>query len=82
MNILPDLSDVMKKRSYYDDDQAGGMNVILDKVQGYLSPMPAWAESVSHLIVQQPKEGFRQAYANLTSDLHYLHSVIQYPGHL
>ena len=55
VNVLPNLSEVMRKRAFYDADQAAGMNIILDKTQGFVGEMPMWATPIMQLLQEKPK---------------------------
>jgi transglutaminase-like putative cysteine protease len=44
IEVSGELDDVMRKAATYDAKNANAMNVLLDRAQGFVAPMPAYAE--------------------------------------
>ena len=75
LTLLPDLTPILKKQPFYDADNEAAMNILLDKMQGTVYPLPAWVKPVRQLLKQQPYNAFVQARAGLISDLHQLYLI-------
>jgi CRP-like cAMP-binding protein len=50
IEVHPDLADVMCKTPTYDAKNADGMNVLLDRAQGYVAPVAAYAVQAEHAL--------------------------------
>ncbi|MGH7598406.1 MAG: cyclic nucleotide-binding domain-containing protein [bacterium] len=73
---LPDLAKVMNKKPFYDEDNFEAMNVLLDKAQGAVLPMPAWAAAARALLPTNPAAAFQKAFAGITVEVRKLFSIV------
>jgi CRP-like cAMP-binding protein len=73
---LPDLAKVMSKKPFYDEDNFEAMNVLLDKAQGAVLPLPDWAAPAQALLPKSPAAAFQAAFAGITGEVRQLFSII------
>ncbi|GEM_PF-1028138 len=74
---LPDLARVMDKRPDYDADNFEAMNVLLDKAQGAVHPLPEWAALAKQLLQNAPAAAFHKALAGIKVEMLELFAVIR-----
>jgi CRP-like cAMP-binding protein len=73
---LPDLAKVMSKKPFYDEDNFEAMNVLLDKAQGAVLPLPDWAMQAQALLPKNPAVAFQKALTGITGEVRKLFSII------
>ncbi len=73
---MPDLCEVMVKHPFFDADGVEAMNVVLDRLQGRVLPVPSWAPKIERLLAEDIRAAFLQSYAGLATDTQRLHAAI------
>jgi hypothetical protein len=73
---MADLAELMQKQPFFDADGVEAMNVVLDRLQGRVLPMPAWAGKIERLLTEDAHAAFLQSYAALTLDAQRLRELI------
>ena len=73
---MADLGELMQKRPFFDADGVEAMNVVLDRLQGRVLPIPSWAGKIERLLEADPHAAFLQSYAALALDAQRLRDVV------
>jgi hypothetical protein len=73
---MPDLSEVMRKEPFFDADGVEAMNVVLDRIQGRVLPVPSWGAKIERLLGEDVRAAFLQSYAALAVDTQRLRAAV------
>lgn len=69
IEVHEDLGDVLRKVPSYDTKNAGAMNVLLDRAQGYVAPAPPYVEQMEQaLAAGSPLDARRLVSSGLLAD--------------
>ncbi len=78
VEVLSDLSHVMDKKPFYNDDNIEAMNIRLDRAQGAFHDLPRWVHPVEDLLRIDPEAAFYRAYAGISSEIERLRTAIRH----
>ncbi len=74
--MMPDLTELLRKQPFFDADGVEAMNVVLDRLQGRVLPIPSWSGKIERLLEEDPSAAFLQSYAALSVEAQRLREVI------